>query len=82
MRKSTLNKLDDPKKAEKAYRKFSYLLVSKKDLRDPYFKRLEDAGYTMVLDDADIKGGITQSPFIVFDRNKSISLKSTETIGR
>lgn len=80
MPKSRLNKLDDPKQAEKAYEKFSYLLVSKRELRDPYFKRLEDAGYSMVIDDADVRGGISKSPVIVFDRGKSMSLKSMKTL--
>lgn len=80
MPKSRLNKLDDPKQAEKAYEKFSYLLVSKRELRDPYFKRLEDAGYSMVIDDADVRGGISKSPIIVFDRNKSMSLESMKTL--
>ena len=82
MPKNRLNKLDDPKQAEKAYEKFAYLLVSKRELRDPYFKRLEDAGYSMIIDDADVRGGISKSPIIVFDRTKSLSLKSTDVIGR
>ena len=80
MPKSRLNKLDDPKQAEKAYEKFSYLLVSKRELRDPYFKRLEDAGYSMVIDDADVKSGISKFPIIVFDRNKSMSLESIKKL--
>ena len=82
MPKKRLDKLDDPKQAEKAYEKFSYLVVSNKELRDPYFKRLEKAGYSMVIDDADVRGGISKSPIIVFDRNKSLQLKSTKVIGR
>lgn len=82
MPKSRLNKLDDPKQAKKAYEKFSYLLVSNKNLRDPYFKRLEKAGYSMVMDDADIRSGISKSPIIVFDRSKSLKLDTTKTIGR
>lgn len=82
MPKKRLDKLDDPKQAEKAYEKFSYLVVSNKELRDPYFKRLEKAGYSMVIDDADVRGGISKSPIIVFDRNKSLRLKSTKVIGR
>ena len=82
MPKKRLDKLDDPKQAEKAYEKFSYLLVSNKELRDPYFKRLEKAGYSMVIDDADVRGGISKSPIIVFDRNKSLQLKSTKIIGQ
>lgn len=82
MPKSRLNKLNDPKQAEKAYEKFAYLVVSKRDLRDPYFKRLEKAGYSMVIDDADVRGGISKAPIIVFDRTKSLKLASTEAIGR
>lgn len=81
MPKKTLEKLDDPKQAEKAFRKFSFHLVSNKDLRDPYFKRLEEQGYTMVIDDADSMGGISKSPVIIFDRTKSLSLKSTNRVG-
>jgi len=80
MPKKHLDKLDNPKTAEKAYRKFAYLLVSKRDLRDPYFKNLEKKGYSMVLDDGDIQGGISKAPIIVFDRNKSMKLKSTEIV--
>ena len=80
MPKSTLNKLDDPKKAEKAFRRFSYLLVSNRDLRDPYFKELEKQGYSMVIDDADAMGGISKSPVIIFDRNKSLEFKEANGI--
>lgn len=73
MPKSTLEKLDDPKKRDKAYRKFSYMLVSNRELRDPYFKSLEDQGYSMIIDDADRLGGISNSPIIVFDRSKSLT---------
>lgn len=81
MPKKVLDNLDNPKNAEKAFRKFSYLLVSNRDLRDPYFKALEEKGYTMVIDDADSMGGISKSPVIIFDRNNSLSLKSTNVIG-
>ena len=80
MPKSTLNKLNDPKKAEKAFRKFSYLLVSNRDLRDPYFKELEKQGYSMVIDDGDAMGGISKSPVIIFDRNKSLEFKEANGI--
>lgn len=82
MPKSRLDKLDNPKQAQKAYEKFSYLLVSNRDLRDPYFKQLEEQGYSMILDDADIRSGIAKSPIIVFDRKKSLKLESNKTIGR
>lgn len=81
MPKSRLNKLNDPKQAEKAYEKFSYLLVSKRELRDPYFKRLEEEGYSMVIDDSDVRGGISKAPIIVFDRKKSLHLQNVDTIG-
>ena len=80
MPKSTLNKLDDPKKAEKAFRKFSYFLVSNRVLRYPYFKALEKQGYAMVIDDADAMGGISKSPVIIFDRNKSLEFKDAKGI--
>ncbi len=82
MPKNRLDKLDDPKQAEKAYEKFAFLLVSKKELRDPYFKQLEKAGYSMIIDDADVRGGVSKTPIIVFDRTKSMDLKSVKTIGR
>ena len=80
MPKRRLDQLNDPKKAEKAYEKFSFLLVSKRELRDSYFKRLEDAGYSMVIDDSDVRGGISKSPVIIFDRNKSMSLESIKSL--
>jgi hypothetical protein len=80
MPKNRLNKLNDPKQAEKAYEKFSYLLVTKRELRDPYFKRLENAGYSMIIDDADVRSGISKSPVIIFDRNKSLSLDSIKSL--
>lgn len=73
MPKSTLDKLDDPKKRASAYRKFSYLLVSNRNLRDPYFSNLEKQGYGMIIDDADRLGGISKAPVIIFDRNKSLT---------
>ena len=82
MPKSRLKKLDDPKQAEKAYEKFAYLLVSKRNLRDPYFKELEKQGYSMVMDDADIRGNVSKAPIIVFDRKKSLTLDRTEIIGK
>lgn len=81
MPKKRLERLDDPKQRAKAYEKFSYLLVSKPDLRDPYFKQLKQQGYSMIVDDADIKSGLSKSPVIVFDRKQSLRLESASTIG-
>lgn len=78
--KKYFDNLDDPKKAERVYRRASYLLATNKDVRDPYFDRLREQGYNMVLDDADIKGGISKSPIIVFDREKSLEFDKTQTI--
>lgn len=82
MPKSRLNRLDDPEQAKKAYDKFAYLLVTRRNLRDPYFKKLEEEGYSMVMDDADIKGKISSAPIIVFDRKKSLDVDSANIIGR
>lgn len=77
-----LNNLKNTKYAKKAYRIFTYLLPYKKDLRNLYFNQLEKQGYSMVLDDGDIKRKITKSPIIIFDRQKSLSLESTNIIQR
>ncbi|MDF2800234.1 MAG: hypothetical protein K0S61_137 [Anaerocolumna sp.] len=82
MPKNRLNKLDDPAQAQKAYNKFSYLLVSQRDLRDPYFKQLEKQGYSMIMDDADINGGLSSAPVIIFDRRKSLSIKEIQDINK
>lgn len=79
--KRKIKDLKNPKNRDAVYEKFAYLLVSKRDLRDPYFKRLESQGYSMVLDDADIRGGISKAPVIVFDRNKSLKFDKAETLG-
>lgn len=78
--KKHFDQLDNPKSADKVYRKFSYLVVSKKELRDPYFNNLKKQGYDMVMDDGDILGGISKAPIIVFDRDKSLKLKSRDVV--
>lgn len=79
--KRKIKDLKNPKNRDAVYEKFAYLLVSKRDLRDPYFKSLESQGYSMILDDADIRGGISKAPVIVFDRNKSLKFDKAETLG-
>lgn len=79
--KRKIKDLKNPKNRDAVYEKFAYLLVSKRDLRDPYFKRLESQGYSMILDDADIKAGISKAPVIIFDRNKSLKFDKAETLG-
>lgn len=78
--KSTFDKLGNEKKLESAYRKMAYLVVSKRDIRDPYFNALKKKGYNMMLDDADIKGGISKEPIIIFDREKNLKLKDVNKI--
>lgn len=80
MPKKTLDNLDNSKKAEKAFNKFSYLLVTKKNLRNPYFEQLKKQGYNMIIDDADIKSGISKSPIIVFDRDKTLKFEKGNTL--
>ena len=78
--KKYFDKLDNDKTAEKVYQKFAYLLVCKPDLRDPYFKQLSEAGYNMIIDDADVRGGISKQPIIVFERQKMLELQSIKDI--
>lgn len=58
---------------DRAYRQFSFLLVSKPELRDKYFNKLKEQGYNMVIDDADRLAKISKAPIIIFDREKSLS---------
>lgn len=80
--KKHLDNLDNANSADKVYNRFAYALVSNKDLRDPYFKRLEKQGYSMMIDDADVNNKIAKAPIIVFDRKKSLVLSGTTDIGR
>lgn len=80
--KKNFDNLDNAKKLDKAYRKFAFMLVSNRDLRDPYFKSLEKQGYSMIVDDGDSMNGLSDSPIIVFDRKKSMSLESSHVLGR
>ena len=61
------------RKTERAYRRFSFLLVSNRNIRDPYFKTLEAHGYNMVIDDGDKRSGTSEAPIIIFDRGKSLT---------
>lgn len=80
--KKTFDRLDKDKNLDKAYRKFAFMLVSNRDLRDPYFKSLEKQGYNMIIDDGDSMNGLSDSPIIVFDRAKSMKLESSHILGR
>ena len=80
--KKRITNLDKGKNANKVYRKFSFLLVSNRDIRDPYFQQLKDQGYNMTIDDGDRLGGISKAPIIVFDRQNSLELKTIKDIGK
>lgn len=71
--KKRLENLTDPKDIARAYRRFSYLLVAKPELREAYFNQLKNDGYSMIIDDADRLGKISSSPVIIFNREKSLS---------
>lgn len=64
----------DPKIQDSAYQAFAYALVYDKKLRNEYFSTLKKQGYNAVIDDADIgRGADTESPIIIFDRERSLS---------
>ena len=71
--KKRLENLTDPKDIDRAYRRFSYLLVTKPELREAYFNQLKKDGYNMVIDDGDRLAKISSSPIIIFDREKSLT---------
>lgn len=71
--KKRLENLTDPKDINRAYRRFSYLLVAKPELREAYFNQLKKDGYNMVIDDGDRLAKISSSPIIIFDREKSLT---------
>lgn len=57
-----------------AYQAFAYALVYDKKLRDQYFSTLKKQGYNAMIDDADVgRGANTESPLIIFDRQRSLS---------
>lgn len=82
LNKKHLDRLDNPKSAEKAFLKFSYILALNEDVRDPYFDAIKSKGYSMIMDDSDIAGGIAEAPIIVLDREKSMKLISDKEAKR
>lgn len=71
--KERLANLTRQKDIDNAYRRFSYLLVAKPELREKYINELKKQGYSMIIDDADRLGKISMSPVIIFDREKSLT---------
>ena len=78
--KKTIDTLDTDKKVDKAYNRFSYLLVCKPELRDAYFNKLKKEGYNAVVDDADA-GVISDEPLIIFHREKTLKFDKINKIG-
>lgn len=89
--KQTYQLLKDPNKAkkvertvkglEKEYDMFAVSLGGSAELRERYFSELSKKGYNMIIDDADA-GIISNSPVIVFDRQKSLEVASVNEVNR
>lgn len=89
--KQTYLLLKDPSKAKKIeqtvdglkkeYDMFAVSLGGSAALRDRYFAELNKKGYNMIIDDADA-GIISNSPVIIFDRQKSLKVVSINEVNR
>lgn len=89
--KQTYQILKDPSKAkkiektvkglEKEYDMFAVSLGGSETLRKRYFAELSKKGYNMIIDDADA-AIISNSPVIVFDRQKSLEIISVNEVNR
>lgn len=66
---------------EKEYEMFAVSLGGNKELQKRYFSELNKKGYNMVIDDADA-AIISNSPIIVFDRQKSLEVVSINEVNR
>lgn len=73
-------------KQEKKFDRFEYKLVKSRDSKkwksrsNKYFNTLRSNGYNAMLDDADMRRKISNSPIIVFDRGKSLTLQSVNDL--
>lgn len=89
--KQTYQLLKNPSKAKKIeqtvdglkkeYDMFAVSLGGSAALRDRYFAELNKKGYNMIIDDADA-GIISNSPVIIFDRQKSLKVVSINEVNR
>lgn len=66
---------------EKEYEMFAVSLGGNEELRKRYFSELNKKGYNMIIDDADA-AIISNSPIIVFDRQKSLEVVSINEVNR
>jgi hypothetical protein len=69
------------KSLEKEYSMFSASLGGSEALRKRYFAELSKKGYNMIIDDADA-AVISNSPVVVFDRQKSLEIVSVNKVNR
>ena len=60
---------------------FAVSLGGSAALRERYFAELNKKGYNMIIDDADA-GIISNSPVIIFDRKKSLTVVSINEVNR
>jgi len=65
------SKLDEKKLREKGYDTFVRAIGGNQYVRDAYFKKLAEKGYSFVTDDMDA-GRFGKEPSIIFDRQKSV----------
>ena len=89
--KQTYQLIKNPSKAKKIeqtvdglkkeYDMFAVSLGGSAALRDRYFAELNKKGYNMIIDDADA-GIISNSPVIIFDRQKSLKVVSINEVNR
>lgn len=89
--KQTYQLLKNPSKAKKIeqtvdglkkeYDMFAVSLGGSAALRERYFAELNKKGYNMIIDDADA-GIISNSPVIIFDRQKSLTVDSINEVNR
>lgn len=89
--KQTYQLLKNPSKAKKIeqtvdglkkeYDMFAVSLGGSAALRNRYFAELNKKGYNMIIDDADA-GIISNSPVIIFDRQKSLKVVSINEVNR
>lgn len=66
---------------QKEYAMFSVSLGGSATLRERYFAELNKKGYNMIIDDADA-GVVSNSPIIIFDRQKSLEVVSINEVNR
>ena len=66
---------------QKEYEMFAVGLGGNEELRKRYFSELNKKGYNMIIDDADAEI-ISNSPILVFDRQKSLEVVSINEVNR